>query len=206
MQEVPGSIPGGAQIRNELGTPHSAWMVCVLVDSNFCSGSEQPFRSPGRTTVPQPAGRRAYVGPGWPLFGPRPRGSAVLCEYTNFGFIMYTNYGFTLSRKRQDDSSVSGSPTLSVPLAYTNYGFIIYTRILVIHHFWPPWLGLPFRPAAAIALLRRGWMAGWPAGRLAGWPAGWPAGWLAGRLAGWLAGWLAVWLAGWLAAAAAFDP
>ena len=28
-----------------------------------------------------------------------------------------TNYGFIITRRRQDDSSVSGSPTLSVPLA-----------------------------------------------------------------------------------------
>ena len=31
---------------------------------------------------------------------------------TNYGFIIYTNYGFIITRRRQDDSSVSGSPTL----------------------------------------------------------------------------------------------
>ena len=29
-----------------------------------------------------------------------------------------SNYGFIISRRRQDDSSISGSPTLSVPLAW----------------------------------------------------------------------------------------
>ena len=47
---------------------------------------------------------------------------------TNYGFIIYTNYGFIITRRRQDDSSVSGSPTLSVPPAN------IYTQVRMTNY------------------------------------------------------------------------
>ena len=50
------------------------------------------------------------------MLGLRARFKSELRMYRD-RIISRTNYGFIITRRRQDDSSVSDSPTLSVPLA-----------------------------------------------------------------------------------------
>ena len=71
-----------------------------------------------------------------------------------------TNYGFSISRRRQDDSSISGSPTLSVPLAGMQEARLVRTststRVRYMSVPWPATKCVIFGSAPARVVELRG--------------------------------------------------